>query len=243
MSFFGGPPRGEGASASRTKGRLTWLGHDPLKNISPSHNLRPSVAHPSSTMARASVLARLTAAAARSPSSVVAAPQWSPAFARPALALARAPSSWCREAAAIGGCQRGYASGSGVEIKDALAAAIPAQQERLKKIKVAHGDKSLGDVTVAMAMGGMRGITGMLWETSLLDSEEGIRFRGYTIPELQQKLPAAAPGGEPLPEGLFWLLLTGDIPTKAQVDGLSAEFRKRAEIPAHVIKVPRAPLP
>jgi hypothetical protein len=25
----------------------------------------------------------------------------------------------------------------------------------------------------------------MLWETSLLDAEEGIRFRGYNIPELQ----------------------------------------------------------
>ncbi len=26
---------------------------------------------------------------------------------------------------------------------------------------------------------------GLLWETSLLDPEEGIRFRGYSIPELQ----------------------------------------------------------
>jgi len=32
-----------------------------------------------------------------------------------------------------------------------------------------------------------------LWETSLLDSEEGIRFRGYSIPELQKVLPAAHP--------------------------------------------------
>ncbi len=52
---------------------------------------------------------------------------------------------------------------------------------------------------------------GLLWETSLLDPEEGIRFRGYSIPELQEKLPAAKPGGEPLPEGLLWLLLTGDV--------------------------------
>ena len=52
---------------------------------------------------------------------------------------------------------------------------------------------------------------GLLWETSLLDPEEGIRFRGYSIPELQQKLPGAKPGGEPLPEGLLWLLLTGDV--------------------------------
>ena len=69
-----------------------------------------------------------------------------------------------------------------------------------------------------MCIGGMRGIKGMLWETSLLDPAEGIRFRGYTIPELQKILPAARGGGEePLPEGLMWLLLTGDVPTADQV--------------------------
>jgi citrate synthase len=51
----------------------------------------------------------------------------------------------------------------------------------------------------------------MLWETSLLDPEEGIRFRGYSIPELQEKLPKAKAGGEPIPEGLLWLLMTGDV--------------------------------
>ena len=83
----------------------------------------------------------------------------------------------------------------------------------------------------------MRGITGMLWETSLLDAEEGIRFRGHTIPDLQQKLPAAIEGGEPLPEGILWLMLTGEIPTEAQVKGLSQELRSRAELPAQVLKV------
>lgn len=51
----------------------------------------------------------------------------------------------------------------------------------------------------------------MLWETSLLDAEEGIRFRGHSIPELQAVLPGAQPGGEPLPEGLLWLLMTGEV--------------------------------
>lgn len=51
----------------------------------------------------------------------------------------------------------------------------------------------------------------MLWETSLLDAEEGIRFRGHSIPELQAILPGAQPGGEPLPEGLLWLLMTGEV--------------------------------
>jgi citrate synthase len=76
----------------------------------------------------------------------------------------------------------------------------------------------------------------MLWETSLLDAEEGIRFRGYTIPELQQVLPSYSgkKGDEPTPEGLFWLLLTGEVPTKAQVDALTAELHSRATLPAHV---------
>ncbi|GJU27383.1 citrate synthase, mitochondrial [Tanacetum coccineum] len=85
-------------------------------------------------------------------------------------------------------------------------------------------------------LGGMRGMTGLLWETSLLDPDEGIRFRGLSIPECQKVLPAAKPGGEPLPEGLLWLLLTGKVPTKEQVDALSAELRSRANIPDHVYK-------
>ena len=31
----------------------------------------------------------------------------------------------------------------------------------------------------------VRPMQGLLWETSLLDADEGIRFRGYSIPELQ----------------------------------------------------------
>ena len=65
--------------------------------------------------------------------------------------------------------------------------------------------------------GGMRGIKGLVCETSVLDPEEGIRFRGLSIPECQKVLPKAPGGNEPLPEGLFWLLITGDIPTQAQV--------------------------
>ncbi|XP_073278839.1 citrate synthase, mitochondrial-like isoform X1 [Primulina huaijiensis] len=83
-------------------------------------------------------------------------------------------------------------------------------------LKKEYGKVPLGDITVDMVLGGMRGMTGLLWETSLLDPEEGIRFRGMSIPECQNVLPAAKPGGEPLPEGLLWLLLTGkDFKRKA----------------------------
>ncbi|KAG8234584.1 hypothetical protein J437_LFUL013846 [Ladona fulva] len=83
--------------------------------------------------------------------------------------------------------------------------------------------------------GGMRGIKGLVTETSVLDPEEGIRFRGYSIPDCQKLLPKAKGGEEPLPEGLFWLLVTGDLPTEAQVRALSKEWCKRAGLPSHVV--------
>lgn len=58
--------------------------------------------------------------------------------------------------------------------------------------------------------------------------------RGYTIPELQEKLPAAEPNGEPLPEGLLWLLLTGDVPTREQTSQLTEGLRQRGTLPPHV---------
>ncbi|CAM6050826.1 unnamed protein product [Sphagnum compactum] len=118
-----------------------------------------------------------------------------------------------------------------------LTELVPKEQERLKKIKKEYGKISLGDTTVDMCVGGMRGIKGMLWETSLLDADEGIRFRGLSIPECQKKLPAAIKGGEPLPEGLLWLLVTGEVPNKDQVAGLTKDLRARSKVPGFVFDV------
>lgn len=85
--------------------------------------------------------------------------------------------------------------------------------------------------------GGMRDIRGLICETSLLDSNEGIRFRGLSIPECQEKLPKADGGEEPLPEGLFWLLLTGEVPTKEQAKSISNEWAARSALPEHVVKM------
>ncbi|MEO8584299.1 MAG: citrate (Si)-synthase, partial [Flavitalea sp.] len=80
-----------------------------------------------------------------------------------------------------------------------------------------NGTKVIGEVQLWQIYQGMRGITGLVSETSLLDSQEGIRFRGYSIPELQSKLPKAIAGNEPLPEGLFYLMLMGELPTEQDV--------------------------
>eukprot|EP01006_Ploeotia_vitrea_P010901 TRINITY_DN28817_c0_g1_i1.p1 TRINITY_DN28817_c0_g1~~TRINITY_DN28817_c0_g1_i1.p1 ORF type:complete len:461 (-),score=-4.98 TRINITY_DN28817_c0_g1_i1:131-1513(-) len=121
-------------------------------------------------------------------------------------------------------------------LKNVLKEQIPAKQAALKKLKEEYGAKSLGNVTVDQCIGGGRDVMSMYYETSLLDAHEGIRFRGYSIPELQEKLPtyAGTPGnGQPLPEALLWLLLTSEIPTVEQTRALSEELRARSKLPAH----------
>ncbi|MFS9669681.1 hypothetical protein, partial [Klebsiella pneumoniae] len=76
-----------------------------------------------------------------------------------------------------------------------------AANAEIKSLLKEHGSKVIGEVTLAQVYQGMRGITGLVTETSLLDAQEGIRFRGYSIPELQDKLPKSPNGSEPLPEG------------------------------------------
>jgi len=122
-------------------------------------------------------------------------------------------------------------------LKDRLHDLIPQKQEEVKKFRAEHGNKPLGQTTVDMAYGGMRGIKGLVWEASLLDAEEGIRFQGYSIPECQKLLPTAKGGEEPLPEGLFWLLVTGEIPTQEQVKFLSSDWVARSALPSHVEEI------
>jgi citrate synthase len=110
-------------------------------------------------------------------------------------------------------------------------------QEEVKAFRKSHGSAKVGEITVDMMYGGMRGMKGLVTETSVLDADEGIRFRGFTIPECQEKLPKAKGGDEPLPEGLFWLLLTGDVPTDEQVRGLSKDWASRAALPGHVVSM------
>src|ERR671918_363376 len=104
----------------------------------------------------------------------------------------------------------------------------------IKDLLKEHGNKVIGEVQLSQIYQGMRGIIGLVTETSLLDAQEGIRFRGYTIPELQQKLPKANGGSEPLPEGLFYLMLVGDLPTDDDVHHLTSVLQRRSHVPNHV---------
>jgi len=122
-------------------------------------------------------------------------------------------------------------------LKEKFAAKMVPMRERVQKILKEHGEMKVGDVSVAQAYGGMRSVKCMVWETSALDPIEGIRFRGFTIPELREKLPKAPGGSEPLPEGIFYLLLTGDVPIVDDVKEITKEWQKRSALPKYLLDV------
>lgn len=120
-------------------------------------------------------------------------------------------------------------------MKERFKSKADAASAEIKELLKEHGNKVAGEVTLAQIYQGMRGITGLVTETSLLDSQEGIRFRGFTIPELQQKLPKFPKNGEqPLPEGLFYLMLTGDVPDAEMANSVTDNLMRRSHVPNHV---------
>ena len=122
-------------------------------------------------------------------------------------------------------------------LKEKFALKIGPMREKVSSILKEHGDTKISEVTVAQAYGGMRGVKCMVTETSALDPYEGIRFRGFNIPELREKLPKAPGGEEPLPEGIFYLLLTGELPTDDDVKAITEEWRNKSTLPDYLIDI------
>jgi citrate synthase len=125
-------------------------------------------------------------------------------------------------------------------LKEKLFEKIKAHRPRITKLLKEFGEVKVDDVTISQVIGGMRDIKSLVTDISYLDPQEGIRFRGMTIPEVLEKLPKV-PGCEmPYVEGHLYLLLTGDIPTSNEVVEFADELKKRAGVPQYVIDILRA---
>ncbi len=122
-------------------------------------------------------------------------------------------------------------------VKDKFKLKADELTTEVKDLLKNHGDKKVDEVTLAQVYMGMRGVTGLVTETSLLDANEGIRFRGYSIPELRQRLPKLPGSSEPMPEGLFYLMLIGELPSDEEVHHISNTWGRRSQLPRHVFSV------
>lgn len=57
----------------------------------------------------------------------------------------------------------------------------------------------------------------MVYETSKLHPVDGINYRGLDLYQIRDQAPKTVPGGQPIPEGVLWLLLTGELPNEAEI--------------------------
>jgi len=122
-------------------------------------------------------------------------------------------------------------------LKEKLFERIEEMRPRTLDLIKNHSDVVIDNVTIGKAIGGMRGLKSLVTDISYLDPNEGIRYRGYTLPEVFEKLPKV-PGSEmPYVEGLVYLLLTGDIPTDEEIVAVADEFNARKEVPKYVFDV------
>ena len=119
-------------------------------------------------------------------------------------------------------------------LKDKLYDKIKEHRPRTAKLLKEHGDKIIDQVSVSQVIGGMRGIKSLITDISYLDPLEGICYRGYTLPEVLEKLPKPAGAEMTYVEGLYYLLLTGEIPTEEEVMSLVVDFKNRRVVPRYV---------
>jgi len=127
-----------------------------------------------------------------------------------------------------------------MDLQHKLAELIPQWRARVSRLVKEYSDVKVDEVTIAQVYGGMRNVKALVTDISFVDPEEGIRFRGYTIPEILEKLPRL-PGAEmPLVGGLYYLFLTGELPTLDEALEVESEWKARADIPQFVFDVLKA---
>jgi len=125
-------------------------------------------------------------------------------------------------------------------LKEKLKEKIEEHRPRIVRLIKEHANDKIDEVSLKQIIGGMRGIKSLITDISYLDPQEGIRFRGRTIPDTLKALPKP-PGKEmPYVEGHFFYLMTGEIPTQEEIDDVIEEFKKRSKVPEYVWDILRA---
>lgn len=109
-------------------------------------------------------------------------------------------------------------------LKDLLAEKIKETKEKVERLKKEKGEKVVSEIRKIDILSGLRGIKSLICETSFVDPEKGLIIRGIPIAQLSEKLP----------EEVFWLLLTEDLPSENELKDFQNELAQRSEIPKYI---------
>ena len=111
-----------------------------------------------------------------------------------------------------------------------LSKKVPDWRYEAKQLIEEKGSQVVSNVTVSQAYGGMRGVKGLVCDTSAVSADTGLIIRGRPLLEITDILP----------EEVFYLLLTGDLPDKDALKDLQSQFSKHSDVPSYVWDVLRS---
>ncbi len=114
-----------------------------------------------------------------------------------------------------------------MKLKEKLAQKFEAEKADIAAFVKEKGDKEVSKVTLAQAYGGLRGVKGLVCDTSEVPPDKGLIIRGIPLADLFDKLP----------EEIFYLLLTGDLPNDEELKELQDELKARENVPEYVWNV------
>jgi len=109
-------------------------------------------------------------------------------------------------------------------LQELFASQLPALRKEIKSLAKDHGDKKISEVTIEQAIGGMRGVKGLVCDTSVVEPDSGLIIRGYPLLTIKDLWP----------EEIFYLLLTGVKPDKEALAALQMDLAARAHVPEYV---------
>ncbi len=112
------------------------------------------------------------------------------------------------------------------KLKEKLALKIPQLRDEIKGFVKEHANKVISEVSVAQAYGGMRGVKALVCDTSVVPPDKGLIIRGTPIGELKDQLP----------EAVFYLLVTGEMPDNEALEDLKMDLKSRSKVPDYVWK-------
>lgn len=110
------------------------------------------------------------------------------------------------------------------KLQDRLAELIPQWRKEIGDVLKEKGGNKISDVNVKQAYGGMRGIKGMICDTSVVEPDKGLIIRGYPLLDVKELWP----------EEIFYLLLTGDKPDAEAKAALNLDLAARSHVPDYV---------
>ncbi len=101
---------------------------------------------------------------------------------------------------------------------------IPVWRDDVESLLKNNGSSVISDVTLTQAYGGMRGVKGLVCDTSSVSPDTGLIIRGKPLLDIIDILP----------EQVFFLLLADEMPDEDALTNLQSQLSEHAVVPDYI---------